>query len=123
MKQALLVIDVQNEYFTGRLPVTYPKAGFYNILRAMDAAAAKQIDVAVIRHSSPRADSQVFNKGSLEWQLHPAVAHRKHSVLIDKVLPGSFTGTELESWLRDKGIERLALFSKVITADEWINSL
>ena len=24
MKEALLVIDVQNEYFTGRLPVTHP---------------------------------------------------------------------------------------------------
>ena len=104
-----------------------------------------------------------------------------YSILIEKTLPGSFTGTELESWLRDKGIERLvisgfmtqmccdttarqafhlgfavtflsdatgtlpiknsagsvtaeelhrailvtqeALFSKVITADEWISSL
>ena len=24
--EALLVIDVQNEYFTGRLPVTFPKS-------------------------------------------------------------------------------------------------
>lgn len=46
-----------------------------------------------------------------------------YSILIEKTLPGSFTGTELESWLRDKGIEKPALFSKVITADEWINSL
>ncbi len=26
MKKALLVIDVQNEYFTGALPVTHPAA-------------------------------------------------------------------------------------------------
>ena len=24
MKRALLVIDVQNEYFTGKMPVSYP---------------------------------------------------------------------------------------------------
>ena len=31
MKRALLVIDVQNEYFTGKLPVTYPENSFQNI--------------------------------------------------------------------------------------------
>lgn len=35
MKRALLVIDVQNEYFTGRLPVTYPPDSFENILKAI----------------------------------------------------------------------------------------
>lgn len=36
MKRALLVIDVQNEYFIGLLPVTYPKDSFSNILKAVD---------------------------------------------------------------------------------------
>ncbi|MCL4440327.1 MAG: isochorismatase family protein [Firmicutes bacterium] len=104
MKQALLVIDVQNEYITGKLPVTYPKSSFYNILKAMDAANAKQLDIVVIQHSAPQADSQVFNKGSFEWQLHPAIANRSYSVLIEKNLPGSFTNTQLESWLRERAI-------------------
>ncbi|MFC7648266.1 hypothetical protein ACFQX6_53285 [Streptosporangium lutulentum] len=26
MKRALIVIDVQNEYFTGDLPISYPRA-------------------------------------------------------------------------------------------------
>lgn len=40
MKKVLLVIDVQNEYFTGKLPVSHPSGSFENILKAMDAANA-----------------------------------------------------------------------------------
>jgi nicotinamidase-related amidase len=29
-KRALLVIDVQNEYFTGQLPITYPAGSLTN---------------------------------------------------------------------------------------------
>jgi nicotinamidase-related amidase len=35
MKRALLVIDVQNEYFTGKLPVTYPPDSLTNIYTAL----------------------------------------------------------------------------------------
>ena len=34
-KRALLVIDVQNEYFTGKLPVTHPANSLDNLFRAM----------------------------------------------------------------------------------------
>ncbi|MGE5677325.1 MAG: cysteine hydrolase, partial [Pseudomonadota bacterium] len=34
MKRVLLVIDVQNEYFTGKLPVTYPEGSLDNIIKA-----------------------------------------------------------------------------------------
>ena len=46
MKRALLVIDVQNEYFTGRLPVTYPSGSLENIMAAMDAAKENGIYTA-----------------------------------------------------------------------------
>ena len=39
MKRALLVVDVQNEYFSGLLPITHPQGHLTNILRSMDAAA------------------------------------------------------------------------------------
>ena len=41
MKRALLVIDVQNEYFTGALPITHPAGHLEQILAAMDAVAGK----------------------------------------------------------------------------------
>jgi nicotinamidase-related amidase len=37
MSRALLVIDVQNEYFTGALPITHP-AGPTAVIRAAGAA-------------------------------------------------------------------------------------
>lgn len=108
-KRALLVIDVQNEYFTGRLPVTYPAGSLANVLAAMDAAHAHGVPVVVIQHESPQPDAAVFRKGSREWELHPEVAARPHDALIHKSLPGSFTGTGLEAWLRQRGIETVVI--------------
>jgi nicotinamidase-related amidase len=109
MKRALLVIDVQNEYFTGLLPVTYPNNSFENLLVAMDEATRKNIPVIVVRHTQSKPDSPIFRQGSPEWELHPEIAQRQYDLLIDKTLPGSFTGTELESWLREKEIDTLTI--------------
>ena len=46
------MIDVQNEYFTGRLPVTFPDNSLGNILKAMDHADKVGIPVAVIQHTA-----------------------------------------------------------------------
>lgn len=108
-KRALLVIDVQNEYFTGKLPVSYPAGSLANVLRAMDAARARRVPVVAIQHASPQADATVFRKGSKEWELHAEVASRPHDVLIHKSLPGSFTGTNLEMWLRERGVETVVI--------------
>ncbi len=107
--QALLVIDVQNEYFTGRLPVTFPDGSLGNILKAMDFAASVNMPVVVIKHIAPSQDSPTFRKGSEEWKLHPEVEKRKRDILIEKNLPGSFTGTALEKWLRNGGVSRVAI--------------
>lgn len=107
--EALLVIDVQNEYFTGRLPVTFPKSSLDNILKAMDHAACVGMPVVVIQHSAAAKDSSTFRKGSEEWRLHPEIETRKRDKLIEKSLPGSFTGTGLETLLREAGVKRVAI--------------
>jgi len=109
MSRALLVIDVQNEYFVGKLPITYPENSLPNILRVIDSANVAGVPVIVIQHAAPQADSTVFRKGSLEWQLRPEVAVRPRAALIHKSLPGSFTGTDLETWLRDHQIDTIAI--------------
>jgi len=108
-KRALLVIDVQNEYFTGKLPVSYPTGTLSNVLSAMDAARAQHVPVVAIQHAAPQPESSVFRKGSKEWELHPEIAARQHDVLIHKSLPGSFTGTQLEAWLRERGVETVVI--------------
>lgn len=107
MKRALLVIDVQNEYFSGALPVTYPAQSLECITQAMDAANEGDIPVVLIQHAE--TEGTIFCKGSAAWQLHPEVARRKHELLIEKNLPGSFTGTPLEAWLRERGIDTVVV--------------
>ncbi len=109
MRRALLVIDVQNEYFTGALPITHPVGHLEQILAVMDTAARKEIPTAVIRHHQPQSDSPFFRKGSKEWELHSEVASRPSSIIVDKSLPGSFTGTGLEQWLKSSGIETVTV--------------
>ena len=100
MKRALLVIDVQREYFEGALPITHPVGHLEQILNAMDEAAKAGLPTAVIRHHQPDPASPMFCLNSDMWQLHPEVEQRPRDVLIDKQLPGSFTNTGLGDWLQ-----------------------
>ena len=59
MKRALLVIDVQKEYFNGKLPVKYPEKSYENILKAMDSATQYEIPTILIQHTNP-ADASTF---------------------------------------------------------------
>jgi nicotinamidase-related amidase len=109
MNTALLVIDVQNEYFTGSMPVTYPMESLKNILRAMDHAHTKGIPVAVIRHTNLAGNAGTFKKGTVNWELHDEINRRPADILVEKNLPGRFTRTNLENWLKSKGISRVTI--------------
>lgn len=109
MKRALLVIDVQNEYFTGKLPVSHPSGSFNNILRIMDAAMEDKIATAVIQNSAVSPESPVFRKGSYEWELYPEIAKRHRDILIEKNFPDSFTGTVLDKWLKDNNADTVTI--------------
>ena len=63
----------------------------------MDSAEDRDVPVVVIQHTFTAPDKPFFRKGTDGWQLHPEVAARPRSHLIEKTLPGSFTGTDLEA--------------------------
>jgi nicotinamidase-related amidase len=109
MTRALLVIDVQREYFDGALPISYPSGHLEHILQAMDGAAEAKIPTAVIRHHQADPESPVFRKDSDMWQLHPEVESRPRDILIDKQLPGSFTGTGLQDWLKNVDADTVSI--------------
>jgi nicotinamidase-related amidase len=108
-KRALLVIDVQREYFDGALPISYPNGHLDQILRVMDEAAKAGVPTAVIRHHQADPQSPIFRLHSDMWQLHSEVEQRPRDVLIDKQLPGSFTGTELDQWLKSVGADTVTI--------------
>jgi nicotinamidase-related amidase len=109
MNDALLVIDVQNEYFTGSMPVTYPQGSLENILKAMDQAHAESVPVVVIQHTNQALGAVTFRKGTDNWELHNEIKQRHSDILIGKNLPGSFTGTSLGSWLKERDISKVTI--------------
>lgn len=109
MKQVLLVIDVQNEYFSGALPVTYPEGSLGNILKAMDHAHSARMPVVVIRHTNPAPGAPAFGQGSPGADLHPEIKKRQADLVIEKHYPGSFTGTELSAWLKENRITTVTI--------------
>ncbi len=109
MTRALLVIDVQKEYFEGALPISYPAGHLEQILKVMDQATEKGVATAVIRHHQPDPESPIFRLNSEMWKLHDEVESRPRDILIDKQLPGSFTGTDLEKWLKSIDADTISI--------------
>ena len=110
MNTALIVIDVQEEYFSGGLPIEFPprQSSLDLITTAMDRASAAEVPVVLVRHTG-EAGEGVFQRDSPMWALRAEVADRRHELLVDKRLPGSFTGTGLQEWLGERGIDHITI--------------
>ena len=78
-RRALIVIDVQNEYVTGDLPIEYPpvETSLANIGRAIDAAHAASVPVIVVQNLAP-APSPIFSPCSEGAARQAVVASRGH---------------------------------------------
>lgn len=108
-KRALLVIDVQNEYFSGKLPISYPTDSLPKIVTLMQIANDKSIPVILIQHTAPQPDSVTFVRGSNGWQLHEEVLAQPYDLILEKKLPGSFTGTNLQEYLQSQQVDTLVI--------------
>ncbi|AOJ33103.1 cysteine hydrolase family protein [Burkholderia metallica] len=109
-RRALIVIDVQNEYVTGNLPIEYPPldVSLANIGRAIDAAHAAGVPVIVVQHVAP-AGAPVFAPGTGGVALHAVVADRPFAHRIEKKQASAFAGTDLAAWLDAHAIDTLAV--------------
>lgn len=114
LRRALVIIDVQNDYFAdeGPLAIQYPdrNESLANIIQAIDLAEAQGMPIAVVQHQYP-AGAPVFAEGSEGWKLHPEVAARrkdswKHIV---KSYASVFADTDFEAWLRSNDVEAITL--------------
>ena len=109
-RRALVVIDVQNEYVSGKLRIEHPPVSqsLVQIGRAMDAARAAGIPVVVVQHSEA-AEALLFATGSDSWALHEVVASRPRDHLVEKHWPSVFTDTGFAQWLAQRGIDTLCI--------------
>lgn len=111
-RRALIVIDVQNEYFSGPMEIQYPphEESLANIVCAMDAARDAGVPMLTVQHIFP-SGAPVFAEGSEGAQLHPDVASRAYSAdrHSTKNLASVFTDTEVTEWLREQEIDTVTL--------------
>ncbi|MHB1251719.1 MAG: cysteine hydrolase family protein [Acidimicrobiales bacterium] len=109
-RRALIVVDVQNEYVSGALRITFPalSESLANIAVAMDVAAELEIPIVVVQQVAPET-SPIFAKGSHGFALHEVVAGRPYDHLVEKQMPSAFVDTDLAQWLVEHGVDTVVV--------------
>jgi nicotinamidase-related amidase len=110
MRTALLIVDVQNDYFPGgrnELAGPIPAAEKARLL--LDAFRERKMPVVHVRHESTRPGATFFLPGTPGAQIHDSVRPLDGEIIVTKNFPNSFRGTGLLQLLRDQGIERLVV--------------
>ncbi|WP_233864375.1 cysteine hydrolase family protein [Paraburkholderia adhaesiva] len=109
-RRALVVIDVQNEYVTGELPIEFPpvETSLENIGRAIDGARSAGVPVVVVQHFAP-AGAPIFARGSVGAELHSVVASRERDHYVEKAMASAFAGTDLAQWLAARDIDTITV--------------
>jgi nicotinamidase-related amidase len=102
-KPAVLMIDVQREYFTRESPLWIPDGEpvMGRLRELLDDIRRSGGDVIHVQHHED-ATSEVFATGTPLVETMDAVAAAGDEPLIVKHLPGAFDGTNLEELLRER---------------------
>ena len=111
MNKALLLIDLQNDYFPGgKFPLWNTDAVLTNIEQAIKAARMKGIPIIHIQHvANPKMGiAPFFNEGTEGAKIHPLIlAAAPDAPIVVKEYADSFVGTKLEETLSGLGVDEL----------------
>lgn len=105
---ALLVIDFQNEYFNGKMPIPDGTAALHNAQRLIEFADQHKIPVIHIQHLAP-AGSEVFAQDGETVDFHPLMQPRPQDTQVQKTSVSVFASTDLHSQLQHQGIRTLII--------------
>ncbi|RQQ57160.1 cysteine hydrolase family protein [Burkholderia stagnalis] len=103
---ALLVIDFQNEYFGGRLPIPDGPRALANAQRVIALADRAGIPVFHIQHVAP-AGSPIFADASEGFRFHADLQPAPHHAVVRKTSVSVFPTTDLDARLKAAGIDTL----------------
>lgn len=110
MKTALLLVDIQNDYFVdGKNPLEGSLEASLQARRLLDFFRQAHMPVIHVRHVSVRPGAAFFLPGSLGANIHDNVQPLKGELVIQKNFPNSFRDTPLLDHLRQQEIERLVI--------------
>lgn len=116
-KQALLLIDIQNDYFEGG---KYPLVGINEAARNASRLLEKfreltkangEVFIVHVRHEFDTDPSQApfFGRDTEGAATHPSVQNQNDEVLITKNHPNAFVGTELQKFFDSNGVKDLVI--------------
>jgi nicotinamidase-related amidase len=104
---ALVIIDAQNEYVTGKLPLDGVSVALDSIARLLKAARASGAPVIHVVHRG--RPGGLFDPESDAFMIAPQAAALAGETIIEKTLPNSFAGTNLQAVLEAIGRKSLVI--------------
>lgn len=112
-KRALIVIDLQNDYFPGgKFPLWNTEATLTNIESAIARARQQGIPIILVQHVADvdKGIAPFFNSGTVGVEVHPRIlAAAPDAILVTKSFADSFLNTTLEQKLAQLGVDELLI--------------
>ena len=110
MKEALIIIDVQNDYFQGgKMELKNPLAPLENIKKLLAKFRDGKKEIVFIQHIAVREEAGFFIKNTSGAEIHKKISPLDSEKVIIKNYPNSFFKTDLDEYLREKGVESLVI--------------
>lgn len=110
MDSALILIDIQNEYFKGgKRELHRPEHAAQNARKALELFRSKGMPVYHVRHNNAEPGSTSFLPGSAGAEIQESVRPIAGETIVVKNYPSSFLKTGLAEMLLEKGIRRLVV--------------
>ena len=104
MKQALLIIDVQNDYFEGGKSQLFRSSeALVNIEKILAVFRQKKLPVIHIQHIN-EPGSSFFLPDTFGAQIHEKLIPLENEYHLIKHMPSGFLGTDLEKLLKENEI-------------------
>ena len=110
MSKALLIVDIQNDYFPGgRMPLVGSPEAAAQAGAVLAAFRARKLPVFHVQHLSTRPGASFFLPGTDGAQIHASVQPLAGETVVVKHFPNSFRDTTLADALRAREVRQLVI--------------
>jgi len=110
MKQALIIVDIQNDYFPGgKMELVGMVAAVKNAQRALELFRAKNMPIFHIQHLSNKPDATFFLPKTYGAEIHESVTPKSNEPIIQKHFPNCFRDTSLQNQLQILSVEEIII--------------
>ncbi len=110
MQRALVIVDIQNDYFPGGAnPLDGPEDAAANAARLLRHFRDSGEQVVHVQHVWDEPDATFMRPGTPGVEIHDSVTPVGGEPVLQKAFPNSFVGTSLEADLRAAGADEVVV--------------